>query len=59
MDTLQHHQAMRLPGKITFMIDPRHIGNVIRHAQPHQILHLPRKITFMIDPRHIGNIFLH
>ena len=30
--TLQHHQILRLPHKMTLMIDPRHIWNVIYNA---------------------------
>ena len=52
--TFQVHQMLRLPRKMTLMIDLRHIWNVtftMRRAtsitlQPHQILRLPRKIAF-------------
>ena len=59
---LQPHQILRLPRKMTLMIDLRHIWNVIaqsnRHytLEPHQILRLPRKMTLMIDLRHIWNV---
>ena len=31
--TLQHHQILRLPRKLTLMIDPRHIWNLIYNAR--------------------------
>ena len=34
--TLQHHQILRLPRKMTLMIDPRHIWNVIYTARSHR-----------------------
>ena len=58
--TLQLHQILRLPRKITLMIDPPLKLNVIYNAhatgviiQLHQILRLLRKMNLMIDPRHI------
>ena len=61
--SLQHHQTLRLPRKMTLMIDPRHIWKVLtmRGAtgvilQHHRILRLPRKMTLMIDPRHEWNV---
>ena len=62
--TLQPHQILRLPRKMSLMIDPYHIWNVIYNAreatvntlQPHQILRLPRKMNLMIDPYHIWNV---
>ena len=65
--SLQHHQILRLPRKVTLIIDPLHTWNVIYNArsnmrgatnvivQNHQILRLPRKMNRMIDPRHTWN----
>ena len=38
--TLQHHQILRLPRKVTVMIGPRHIWNVIYNARSNRC-HLP------------------
>ena len=64
--TLQHHQILPLPRKMTLMIDPRYItyetsftmrGATEVALQHHQIiLLLPRKMTLMIDPRHIWSV---
>ena len=64
--TLQPHQILRLPGKMTRVIDRPHIWNVIYiftmsgaasvTPQPHQTLRLPRKMTPMLGPRHIWNV---
>ena len=60
---LQHHQVLRLPRKMTRIIYPRDIWNVIynarrnmHHLQPHQMLPLPRKMMRIIDLRHIWNV---
>ena len=62
---LQNHRLLRLPRKMTLMIDPHHIWNVSYNArskrdvmslQHHQILRLPRKVTFIIDPLHTWNV---
>ena len=60
---LQLHQILRLPRKITLMIDPRLTWTsfTMRGAtgvtiQLHQILRLPRKLNLMINPRHIWNV---
>ena len=57
----RRHQVLRLPGKMTRIIDPHDIyqasftmrGATGLTLQPHQILRLPRKMTFVIDARHI------
>ena len=61
--TLQPHQMLCLPRKMTRIIDPRDIWNVTYNARSNRhhpptspILRLPRKVTLMIDPRHIWNI---
>ena len=62
--TFQRHQILRLPPKMTLMIEPaQNIWNVIYNArsnstlQPHQVLRLPRKITLMIEPaQNIWNV---
>ena len=62
--SLQHHQILRLPRKVTLIIDPlfthetlftmRGVTSVI--VQSHQILRLPRKVTLIIDPLHTWNV---
>ena len=61
--SLQLQQVLRLPHKMTLMIDPlvthetlfamRGATSVI--VQTHQILRLPRKMNLMIDPCHTCN----
>ena len=60
--SLQLQQVLRLPRKMTLMINPLHTWNAIYNArvtsvivQTHQILRLPRKMNLMIDPCHTWN----
>ena len=58
------HQVLRLPRKVTLIIDPLHTWNVSYNARSnkchcpitHQILRLPRKMNLMIDPWHKWNV---
>ena len=59
----QHHEILRLPRKMTLMIDPRHIWNVIYNKRNNKC-HPPtsrniapaKKITLVNHPRHIWNV---
>ena len=61
---VQTHQILRLPRKVTLIIDPLHTWNVIYNARSNKchcpkapkILRLPRKVTLIIDPLHTWNV---
>ena len=58
--TLQHHQILPLPAKITLMIDPCHIWNVIYNARSNRRHPPTRKMTTRkmtpMNPRHIWDV---